>query len=143
MATKHNIEANWKGGMTFEVEQAGGKLTIDADKAVGGQGNGLLPKPLMLSAMAGCTAMDVASLMRKMRVEDSVKEFKINIEANLTEEHPKVYNEVTLVYTFKGTELDHAKLEKAVNLSVERYCGVYEMFRSFAKIDHRIDFIEE
>lgn len=142
MANKHEVELNWKGAMAFEIEQEGGKLTIDAAEEVGGSGKGLLPKPLMLSAMAGCTAMDVASLMKKMRVDDSVKEFKINIEANLTEEHPKVYNEVTLVYTFKGKDLDHAKLEKAVNLSVERYCGVYEMFRSFAKISHRIDFVE-
>lgn len=143
MATKHNIEANWKGGMAFDIEQAGGKLTVDAEESVGGTGKGLLPKPLMLSAMAGCTAMDVASLMKKMRVDDTVTEFKINIEASLTEEHPKVYNEVTLVYTFKGKDLNHDKLEKAVNLSVERYCGVYEMFRSFAKVSHRIDYIEE
>jgi putative redox protein len=143
MAKKHEIELNWKGGMAFEIEQEGGKLNIDAAEAVGGKGKGFLPKPLMLSAMAGCTAMDVASLMKKMRVADSVLDFKINIEAGLTEEHPKVYDDVTLAYTFVGKDMDHQKLEKSVTLSVERYCGVYEMFRSFAKVSHRIDFIDQ
>lgn len=139
----HKIEAQWKGDLTFEVNQPVGKLILDTDKQVGGNDNGLRPKPLMLSALAGCTGMDVASLMKKMRVDHSVSNFKIHVESDLTEEHPKKYKNVVVVYTFEGNDLDRNKLEKAVNLSVERYCGVFEMFRSFTSITNKIIYIEK
>ncbi len=138
----HKIEAQWKGDLTFEVNQPGGKLILDTDEKVGGNGKGLRPKPLMLSALAGCTGMDVASLMKKMRVDKSVSNFTIHVESSLTEEHPKKYQNVVVVYTFEGKDLDRKKLEKAVNLSIEKYCGVFEMFRSFTELTHEIIYKE-
>ena len=72
-----------------------------------------------------------------------VADFKIETIANLTEEHPKVYDAVTVEYHFYGKNLDENKLQKAVNLSVEKYCGVMEMFRQFAKIDIKTIFHHE
>lgn len=126
----------WTKGMSFEADLDGFKLTIDADASVGGENKGPKPKLLMLIALAGCTGMDVVSMLTKMRVE--VEDLSIDVEANLTTEHPKYFDAFTIVYTFKGTDLPMAKLEKAVNLSQERYCGVSEMYRCFAKIDHKI-----
>ncbi|HPF98354.1 MAG TPA: OsmC family protein, partial [Mangrovimonas sp.] len=78
------------------------------------------------------SGIDVASLLKKMRVE--VDSFHIDVEGELTEEHPKYYHQVSVDYHFYGTNLQKDKIEKAVNLSVERYCGVMEMFRHFAKM---------
>lgn len=97
---------------------------------------GFGPKALMLSSLAGCSALDVISLLKKMRAE--VEDFKIEITAELTEEHPKFYNKVKVDYHFTGSELQSEKIQKAVNLSVTKYCGVMEMFRQFAAIETEI-----
>lgn len=137
---KHEIKAEWVKDMEFEAIGEGGDLILDADEHVGGHNNGLRPKPLMLTSLAGCTAMDVASLMKKMRAES--EKFDVNVKGNLTEEHPKYYDKVHVIYNFYGKDLKEDKLTKCVNLSIERYCGVYEMFRKFATVTHEINFIE-
>ncbi|MDO9274339.1 MAG: OsmC family protein [Lutibacter sp.] len=137
----NKIELSWKGEMVFESVAPDGNVTIDADKEVGGQGKGVRPKALMLTSLAGCSAMDVISLLKKMRAE--VADFKIAIEANLTEEHPKIYDKVKVIYQFYGKDFQKDKIEKAVNLSVERYCGVFEMFRKFSDISHEIQYFEQ
>lgn len=137
---EHNIKTVWKEGMAFDSQLMGGNIALDADEAVGGQGKGVTPKQLMLSALSGCTAMDVASLMKKMRV--AVDGFEVSVAGKLTEEHPKYYKTVKVVYNFEGKDLDQAKLNKIVNMSIERYCGVFEMFRQFADITTEINFVE-
>jgi putative redox protein len=79
--------------------------------------------------------------MRKMKVE--VRDFRIDIRAELSQEHPKTYTDVSLEYHFYGSDLDQKKLERAVQLSVEKYCGVIEMFRSFARLEWATFFHEE
>jgi putative redox protein len=86
----------------------------------------------MLSALAGCSGLDVASLIKKMKLK--VADFKIEIDANLTEEHPKFYDQVIMEFHFFGTELNESKLQRAVDLSIEKYCGVMEMFRQFSEL---------
>ncbi|MFD0761412.1 OsmC family protein [Lutibacter aestuarii] len=137
----NTIEVSWKGQMLFESVAPEGSVMIDADKAVGGQGKGLRPKAMMLTSLAGCTAMDVASLLKKMRAE--VDDFKIEVSANLTEEHPKYYDKVHVIYKFFGSEFKKEKIEKSVNLSVERYCGVMEMFRKFSEVTTEIQYFEK
>lgn len=139
MVNKVNCE--WQGKMLFKAEGVGGAVMLDADENVGGEGKGVRPKALMLTSLAGCTAMDVASLFTKMRAEPD--DFKVLVEGNLTDEHPKYYDDVTMVYQFWGKDLKKDKLEKAVNLSMTRYCGVSEMFRRFAKISSRIEYFED
>ena len=137
----NKIEVSWKGQMLFESVAPEGSVLIDAAEEVGGQGKGLRPKAMMLTSLAGCTAMDVASLLKKMRAE--VANFKIEVVANLTDEHPKVYDKVHVIYRFYGSDFKKDKIEKAVNLSVERYCGVIEMFRKFAAVTTEIIYIEK
>jgi putative redox protein len=105
---------------------------MDAGEEDGGEGKGFRPKALMLSSLAGCSGLDVASLIRKMKLQ--VDKFHIETIAELTEEHPKYYNEVKVEYHFYGANLDEKKLQRAVDLSVEKYCGVMEMFRKFASV---------
>jgi putative redox protein len=138
---KNEVKCEWQGKMGFKTEGPGGSVMLDAAENVGGEGNGVRPKALMLTALAGCTAMDVASLFNKMRAEP--EDFKVLVEGNLTEEHPKYYDGVTIVYQFWGKDLKKDKLEKAIHLSMTRYCGVTEMFRRFARVETRIEYFEE
>ena len=113
--------------MAFETEMDGHKLTLDAHEKVGGENKGPRPKPFMLLALAGCNAMDVISILKKMRVD--VTDFDVTVEADSTEEHPKHYNKMHVIYEFWGDNLPQSKIEKAVNLSEERYCGVSVVYR--------------
>ncbi len=138
MATTQ-VTTTWKGKMQFESTNPSGEtILINAGQENGGEGSGLRPKAMMLSALAGCSGLDVASLIEKMKLE--VSDFKIETTANLTEEHPKVYDKFTVEYHFYGPNLEQAKLQRAVDLSIEKYCGVMEMFRQFATIETKIFF---
>ncbi|WP_411029221.1 OsmC family protein [Spongiimicrobium sp. 3-5] len=130
----NHITTKWLGNMAFESNNPSGlTIKMDAGPENGGESNGLRPKAMMLSSLAGCSGLDVASLIKKMKLE--VGEFQIETIANLTEEHPKYYDAVTIEYHFHGSNLKEGKLQKAVDLSMEKYCGVAEMFRRFADLE--------
>ena len=135
----NTVKTTWKGGMLFESTNPGGNLLIsDGEEPYQ---EAYKPKALMLASLAGCSGLDVASLLKKMRAE--VDEFTIDVEANLTDEHPKFYDKVNVIYNFYGSEFKKDKIEKAVKLSIERYCGVMEMFRKFAEITTEIKYFEK
>lgn len=130
----NHITTKWLGNMAFESNNpSGNNLIIDIAPEDGGEGQGYRPKALMLASLAGCSGLDVASLIKKMKLE--VAEFRIETIANITDEHPKHYDQVTIEYHFSGPNLDEKKLQRAVDLSIEKYCGVMEMFRKFAALD--------
>lgn len=136
---QHTVTTIWKENMQFESDNPSGhKVLIDTSEDNGGNHSGLAPKAMMLSSLAGCSGLDVVSLLKKMRI--IVDDFKMDSTGELTEEHPKYYHTVILNYHFTGTNLDEDKITKAVNLSVEKYCGVMEMFRKFADIKIAIHF---
>ncbi len=124
---KSIVDLKWSGNMAFETEMNGHKLILDASPENGGEDKGPRPKALMLLALAGCTGMDVVSILKKMRVE--VEGFWVSVEGNLTEEHPKYYDQMHVIYHFKGKDLPMDKLEKAVKLSEEKYCGVSALYK--------------
>ncbi|MCB2197337.1 MAG: OsmC family protein [Bacteroidetes bacterium] len=133
---KTSLNLNWIDGMAFESEVNGHKIVIDAVESVGGKDRGPRPKPLMLLALAGCTSMDVVSILKKMRVE--LEDYGCEVVANNTEEHPKHYDEMKIIYKFWGKDLPKEKLEKAVNLSEERYCGVSYIYKKYVKMSYEI-----
>ena len=90
----------------------------------------------MLSSLAGCSGLDVVAMLEKMRAE--VADFKIEVTAELTDEDPQFYNKVKVDYHFTDNNLQPEKIQKAVNLSVTKYCGVMEMFRQFADVEIEI-----
>jgi putative redox protein len=137
---KNKIEINWIEDMAFEASVNNHTIILDTSEDMGGKDRGPRPKPLTLVSLAGCTGMDVVSVLKKMRVEYSG--LKIEVEGELTDEHPKVYHTITIHFRFRGRDLPLDKLEKAVNLSQERYCGVTAMLGKAAKIVARIT-IEE
>lgn len=112
----------WLEGLSFEAELDGFRFVIDADKSVGGQEKGPKPKGLTLVSLAGCTGMDVMSILKKMKVE--VEGFEVETDASLAQEHPRRFVEIVLRYRFRGKDLPVDKLKKAIALSQEKYCGV-------------------
>jgi putative redox protein len=134
MSTK--VDVLWNENMAFTATVNGFSVQMDAASDVGGTEKGPRPKPLTLAALGGCTGMDVVSILEKMRVP--LESFVMKIEAEQTEEHPKVYNKIHIIYTFKGKDLPLDKLEKAVNLSQEKYCGVSAMLRKTAEVTYEI-----
>jgi len=136
----YNVKTNWEEKMAFSSQIDTHTVRMDTSPPLGDD-SGPSPKKLLLASLAGCTGMDVVSLLKKMRVE--ITGFDIDIDADLTEEHPKVFSEIRMVYRFHGTALDQAKVEKAVNLSQERYCGVSEMLRKNSPISYSIEYVEE
>ena len=131
MAHQDIITTKWQGKMALESDNPSGHtVRMDAGEENGGESSGYRPKSLMLSSLAGCSGLDVASLIKKMKLE--IQDFVIETKGELTEEHPKFYHKVEVDYHFYGDNLNEAKLKRAVDLSVEKYCGVMEMFRQFA-----------
>ena len=129
----------WKSNMAFEAAVNGHQIIMDSDTSVGGQDQGPRPKILLLAGLGGCTGMDVISILTKMKVIPD--KFWIDITAELSDEHPKVFNQIKLVYNFKGNNLEYDKLEKAVNLSKEKYCAVSAMLSKTAKMQTEIKIV--
>ena len=133
---KQKINTTWTENMAFEAEIDGFKINLDADEAVGGENWGPRPKGLTLVSLAGCTGMDVISILKKMRVVPEY--FNVEVEGELTDEHPKYYHSIHLRYIFRGKDLPMAKLEKAIILSQDRYCGVSAMLLKSSTLTHEI-----
>ncbi|MDA9026465.1 OsmC family protein [Flavobacteriaceae bacterium] len=133
----HKTTTHWKGGMLFESDNPSGK-SVSMDTVVDGQNErfGLSPKAMMLSSLAGCSGVDIVEILEKMKVLDY--KLSIDVEAQLTDEHPKYYHKVHVDYHFYGQELNLKKIYKAVTLSVDKYCGVMEMFRQFSSVSTEI-----
>jgi putative redox protein len=130
-------QTTWQGKMKFDTEVNGHHFMIDAEEKVGGENSGPRPKPLMLASLAGCTGMDVVSILSKMRQE--IEYFNVIVEGDTTDEHPKTYYRIHVIYEFRGENLDPEKLEKAISLSEERYCGVSAVYRNAGiKMTHEV-----
>ena len=133
---KSNYSTKWVSGMAFETEITGHKVLMDANEDFGGRDGGPRPKPLIIAALTGCTGMDVVSILKKMHVE--VDSFEIKTETEMTEEHPKTYSKIHLIYEFSGKDLDEGKIKKAVSLSQDKYCGVSELLKKGLELSYEI-----
>ena len=128
----------WVENMKFVGTGNSGKsIVMDAPAKSGGEGSAITPGELVLVSLGGCTAVDVISILNKMRV--AVRDLKIDIEAEAVEEHPKIYRWVKMIYRFYGCE-DQAKARKAVGLSKEKYCSVSAILSKSAEVKYDIIF---
>ena len=140
MADKHSIKTEWKGGLAFEADVNGHKIVMDAPVEGGGQNSGPSPKKLQLVALSGCTGMDIVSILAKMRVE--IDSCSIEVQGDVADEHPKHYTRMHVIYEFKGKKLPLDKLEKAVKMSEETYCGVGALYRKAIEVSSEIRIVE-
>ena len=127
----------WKHDGVFESRQEGNSnvITVDGDRL---EGPG--PKSLLLSGLAGCSGIDVVDLLQKMRVIFS--ELSIDAEAELTEEHPKVFKDILVTYTIRTDPSNEDKVKKAIDLSLEKYCGVSAMLTKNSAIHYKLQLIK-
>ncbi|MGD2085834.1 MAG: OsmC family protein [Candidatus Aminicenantes bacterium] len=131
-----DARVEWKDGMAFEAHLGGFHFTIDSDEQFGGLNRGPQPKGLTLVSLAGCTAMDVISILEKMRVK--VDAFEVATDAVMEKNYPKRILEIVVKYSFKGEDVPLNKVKQAIELSLENYCGISATLRPSVKISHQI-----
>jgi putative redox protein len=119
----------WKTSQSFESFQNHSKIEIDAK-------TGFSPKALLLSGLAGCTGVDIVDILEKMRVPFA--DLQIDAEAEQTDEHPRVFKFINLTYRIKTGEENRDKVKKAIDLSLEKYCGVAAMLKKNSRIEYEI-----
>lgn len=124
---KTSLRTKFIQNMSFETVIGDHKLVMDAAVENGGENLGPRPKALLLASLAGCTGMDVVSLLKKMRVD--FDNFYMDVDGDVTDEHPKHFTKMHVKYYFKGKDLQLDKIEKAVSMSQDKYCGVSATFK--------------
>ena len=121
----------WKKEFEFESKQEHNAINLDGNKK-----NGFGPKALLLSGLAGCSGVDVVDILEKMRIKFS--SLKIDSEATLAEDHPKIFKEIRLTYKIKTDKDNEEKVIKAIDLSLEKYCGVSAMLKKNSPISYKL-----
>jgi putative redox protein len=119
---KDSVSIEFRNNMSFDVSVNGHKILIDTVPELGGNDQGPRPKSLLMVSLAGCTGMDIVSLLRKMKIE--VDDLRIVVEGNITEQHPKHFDHMHIRYIIKGNTIPVDKINYAIKLSLEKYCGV-------------------
>ena len=133
----------WQGDMGFEATGSTfpeGRVQFDAEEAFGGHDQGYRPLEMLLLGLAGCTAMDVISILKKKK--QAVTAFEVEVEGIQVEDHPKYYGTINLVYRVTGQDVDPAAVARAIELSETKYCGASAMLREKAQINSRYEITE-
>ena len=134
-----NAKVRWQEGLTFTgTADSGFALPLGADQEVGGADDGFRPMELMAVSLAGCTGMDVISILRKKRQE--VTAFEVSVTAQRAEEHPKVFTRARIEYEVTGHDIQETALRRSIELSAQRYCPAQGMLARVMpmKLDYRI-----
>ncbi len=135
-------KVNWQGKLTFTGwAESGFQLPLGTEPAVGGDNDGFRPMELLAVGLAGCTAMDVISILSKKRQE--VTDFEVQIHAGRATEHPKVITDAVIEYLITGRNLDEASVIRAIELSATRYCPAQAMFSKLMPIELKYHIYED
>jgi putative redox protein len=119
---KDSVSIELRKNMSFDVSVNGHKMLIDTVPEFGGNDQGPRPKSLLMVSLAGCTGMDIVSLLRKMRID--ITDLRIVVEGNITDQHPRHFDHMHIRYIVKGNSIPADKINYAIKLSLEKYCGV-------------------
>ena len=131
----------WLDHMTFVGESGSGhSVVMDGSPDAGGRDLGIRPMEMLLLGLGGCTAFDVISILKKSR--QKVIDCEVNIEAERSEEIPKVFTQIHIHFVVSGRDLKVDRVEKAVNLSADKYCSASEMLGKVATITHDFEIVE-
>ncbi len=132
----------WVQDVMFVGESGSGHaLVIDGAPEAGGRNMGFRPMELMLLGLGSCSAFDVMMILKRSR--EQVSDCVVELDGQRSETDPKVFTAVEMVYKVTGKNLDPKKVERAVNLSAEKYCSASKMFSMTAKMTHRIEIVEQ
>ena len=140
--SKHNALIRHIDGVTFvgKTEDSNHWVVMDGPEDFGGSNASVRPKELLLLALGGCSASDVAVILKKKRA--IVDDFQIKVSAESTEEHPKVYSKIHVEYLIKGKNLKEKDVERAIDLSENNYCGVRAMLKNSVEITSSYEITE-
>lgn len=134
----HEIEVQWMGKMQFNALVNGHTIVMDGPQKVGGEDNGPIPKPFVLTALAGCTGMDVAAILRK--ADKNPDDFNMKITGEISKSIPIEYTAIHVVYDFKGADEYKEAALKAVTDSQEKYCGVSSMLKKALPVTWEVNY---
>jgi putative redox protein len=121
----------WKHKQVFESSQESNTITIDGDRV-----EGISPKALLLSGLAGCSGIDVVEILQKKRVKFS--DFSIDVETEQTEGPPKVFKDIFITFILRTDAGNEDKVKSAIELSLEKYCGVSAMLKKNSPIRYNL-----
>jgi putative redox protein len=137
MAGKSRVEiqASWQGGLAFEaVNEVGLQIMMDSPLAEGAP-KGPSPMQVFLMGLLGCTAMDVISILEKKRQD--VTAMEVNVVGNRADDHPRYYTDITMEFVVRGRNVDPKAVERAIELSAEKYCSASANLQPKSEIKHR------
>ncbi len=141
MGERKNSTVVLRDEMIFTGHSSNGfTIPLDAKMDVGGHDAGIAPMELMLTSLGGCTAMDVISVLRKKKQE--ITAFEVQVEGERAEEHPKVYTEIWVKFVLTGKGIDPKAVERAIELSRDKYCGAAATLRHTATMHYDYEIIE-
>ncbi len=130
----------WVSALAFDATaDTGHTVRLDTSVDNGGLGSGMNPKRMLLGSLAGCSGMDVVDILHKMKV--GFTKLEIETAAEQTDEHPKVFKFINMIYRCDASKEDIDKVTRAVSLSHEKYCGISAMLSKHCKIDYKIELI--
>ena len=134
--------AQWKENMTFVgVPDSGFPVQMDADASFGGTGNGVRPMEMVALGLAGCTGMDVISVLQKKRQQ--VTQFEVRVDAPRSAEHPKVFTSALITYVIAGKNVDEAAVLRSIELSITKYCPVQFMLAQVFPVELHYEIYED
>lgn len=134
----HEVEVQWMGKMQFNALVNGHTVVMDGPEKVGGEDNGPIPKPFILTALAGCTGMDIAAILRKAQKE--VNDFEMKVTGEISKTAPIQYIAIHVIYDFKGPQENKEAALKAVTDSQEKYCGVSSMLKKALPVTWEVNY---
>lgn len=136
-----DVKVNWKNRLSFVgTAESGFSVNLGTDPGVGGNNDGLRPMELMALSLAGCTAMDVISILQKKRVE--VADFEVRVHVDRAGEHPKVFTRAVVEYLVTGHNVDEAAVLRAIELSATKYCPAQAMLAKAFPIELHYEIFE-
>lgn len=131
-----HVNVSWKGKLAFEAEtESGHRLLLDSRAESGGENRGPSPMEVVLAALAGCTGMDVASILAKKRVNLESLEVKVNAEQ--AAQYPKYFTKIDVEFNIQGHDIREEDIKRAIDLSKDKYCSVLVMLKEKAEISYR------
>lgn len=134
----HKVSTRWNGKMHFESSVNDHIIHFDKLEIHGGENKGPRPKPLILSAIGGCTGMEIIAILDKMRLK--IERLEIDVVGELNDGQPKIYKSVHIIFKVKCQNEEKLKVERAISLATEKYCGVVAMVKHFAEVTSEIQF---
>lgn len=136
-----DAQLNFNKGASFDIDVGSGhSITIDGSAEIGGKNLGARPMELVLAGLGGCTAMDVLEILKKSRQQ--VTDVKIRLHAERAETPPRVFTEIDIHYIVSGHDLNEKKVQRAVDLSAEKYCSASIMIAKTATLRHTVELVQ-